>query len=138
MMEKDKQKKSLHREDNTQEGDMKQGGGKKIKITNMVEQTSHDITKIAIIRKKHNTRATNEAGQKKGKISPVEKDNEELTVLFKEGIYGNKQEALDNIARWAKRLGIGKEMRLGIGKEMKWIGKPKEEEGRTKTECRAK
>ena len=44
----------------------------------------------------------------KGKTSPVEKDNEELTVLFKEGTYRNKQEALENIARWAKGLGIEK------------------------------
>ena len=40
-----------------------------------------------------------------------------MTVLFKEGIHGNKQEAIENIARWAKRL--------KIEKEMNWIGKPK-------------
>ena len=40
-----------------------------------------------------------------------------MTVLFKEGIHGNKQEAIENIARWAKRL--------KIETEMNWIGKPK-------------
>ena len=32
------------------EGRVEQGGGKKIKITNMGEQTSHDMTKIAVIK----------------------------------------------------------------------------------------
>lgn len=92
------------------EGEMKQRGGKKIKITNMGEQTSHDMTKIAII-KKNIIPMLRMKQAKKGKISPVGKDNKELTVLFKEGIYGNKQEALENIARCAKKLGTGNEMK---------------------------
>ena len=81
-------------------GKAEQGGGKKIKTLNMGEQTSHDMTEIATI--KENTILMLRMEQAiKGRISPTEKDNEELTILFKNGIKGNKQEATENIARWA-------------------------------------
>ena len=52
-------------------------------MTNIGEQTSHDMTRIAII--KENTIPMLRMEQAvKGKISPTENDNEELTILFKE------------------------------------------------------
>ena len=78
------------------------------------EQTSHDMTGIAII--KENTTPMLKMEQAlKGKIGPNEKDNEELTALFKNGMEGTKQEATENIAKWARRI--------KIEKEIKWIGK---------------
>ena len=66
------------------------------------EQTSHDMTEIAII--KENTIPMLRMEQAlKGVISPKEKDNEELTMLFKNGMKGTKQEATENIAKWARR-----------------------------------
>ena len=88
------------------------------------EQTSHDMTEIAII--KENTIPMLRMEQAlKGRISPKEKDNEELTILFKNGINGTKQEATENIAKWARRL--------KIEKKVKWIGKPKEEKKKRET-----
>ena len=64
-------------------GKAEQGGGKKTKTLNMGEQTSHDMTEIALI--KENTIPMLRMEQAvKGTISPTENDNEELTILFKE------------------------------------------------------
>ena len=68
----------------------------------MGEQTSHDMTRIAIV--EENTIPILRMRQAiKGNISPIEKDNEKLIILFNEGIHGNKQEAIKNVARWAKK-----------------------------------
>ena len=104
-------------------GQVKEGGGKKIKVVNEGEQTSHDMTEIAIIKENTIPMLRMEQAQK-GRISPKERDNEELTILFKNGIDGTKQEATENIARWARRL--------KIKKKVKWVGKPTE--GRMKKE----
>ena len=57
------------------EGKMEQGGGKKTKMVDTGEQTSHDMTEIAII--KENTIPMLRMEQAlKGRISPKEKDNE--------------------------------------------------------------
>ena len=62
-----------------EEGRTEQGGGKQIKMVNAGEQTSHDMTEIAII--KENTIPILKMEQAlKGKISPREKDNKELTM----------------------------------------------------------
>ena len=105
-------------------GKTEQGGGKKIEMVDTGEQTSHDMTEIAIIKK--NTIPVLRMEQAlKGRISPNEKDAEELTILFKNGMEGTKQEATENIAKWARRI--------KIEKEIKWIGKPKEEKGEKET-----
>jgi hypothetical protein len=104
-------------------GKIEKGGGKKIKVANEGEQTSHDMTETAIIKENTIPMLRMEQAQK-GRISPKDRDNEELTILFKNGINGTKQEATENIARWAKGL--------KIKKEVKWVGKPTEE--RTKKE----
>jgi hypothetical protein len=93
-------------------------------MVNTGEQTSHDMTEIALI--KENTIPMLRIEQAlKGRISPKEKDNEELTMLFKNGMEGTKQEATENIAKRARRL--------KIEKEMKWIGKPKEKKRERET-----
>ena len=86
-------------------------------MTNMGEQMSHGVIRIAMIKESIVPMLRMEQALK-GKISPTKNDNEELTILFKDGVRGNKQEATENIARWARRL--------KIDKSMKWIGKPKE------------
>ena len=61
------------------------------------------MTRIAII--KENTMPMLRMEQAlQGKISPTERDNEELTMLFKDGVNGDKQEATENMARWARRF----------------------------------